>query len=338
MISGEGSFFKAHIDTPRGTNMFGSLVVIFPTSFDGGELIMKKGGHEWSFDASKALAKCQDPHIAYVALYSDIEHEVSMVKSGHRISVTYNLYYEDHARARTIPVSLSPNALALKSTLEALLPDSSFLPEGGWLGFNLEHKYPVEMSPAGPHFDLNKISRCLKGIDAETVRIAKELSLHVSLRALVSADYDLIAFQGRIPDLTNVPPERIAKEEGALILEEDVPVYWVRELSKLNQCYPIDVRGKEPVVLYEYESFCLFIEVGKPGARTTLPTPAALFEITDLLEEDQKATGLKQNSIFTSVMYYVIPIAIASVSVALYVMKRRRVSGQLSVPTLPVRN
>jgi hypothetical protein len=280
MTSGEGSFFKAHIDTPRGTNMFGSLVVIFPTSFDGGELIMRKGEDEWSFDAASVLAECQDPHIAYVALYSDIEHEVSMVKSGHRISVTYNLYYDDDAGARTIPVSLSPNALALKKTLDALLLDSSFLPEGGWLGFNLEHKYPVEMSRDGPYFSLNEISKRLKGLDAETVRVAKELSLHVSLRALVCADYDLIAFQGLIPDLTDVAPEHIAEQKGALILEEDVPVYWVRELSKLNQCYPIDVRGNEPAVFYEYESFCLFIEVGKPGARTTLPTPAARFEIT----------------------------------------------------------
>jgi hypothetical protein len=30
------SFFKAHKDTPRGTDMLGSLVVIYPTAHEGG--------------------------------------------------------------------------------------------------------------------------------------------------------------------------------------------------------------------------------------------------------------------------------------------------------------
>lgn len=255
--------------------MFGSLVIIFPTLFDGGEFIMRKGEDEWSFDSARALAKCQGPHLAYVALYSDIEHEVSMVGSGHRISVTYNLYFDDHAQALPIPVSLSPNALGLKDTLETLLLDAAFLPKGGWLGFNLEHKYPVKTQPKGTSFDLDKIKNCLKGIDAEVVQISRELSLHVSLRAFVSADYDLIAFEKDVPDLTDVPAEDIPGVKGAVKLEDDVEFHWIRKPSRLNQYYPIDVRGNEPAVDYEYKSFCLFIEVGKPGTRTIPPDPSA---------------------------------------------------------------
>ena len=33
---GKDSFFKAHKDTPRGVNMIGSLVAIFPTAHRGG--------------------------------------------------------------------------------------------------------------------------------------------------------------------------------------------------------------------------------------------------------------------------------------------------------------
>ena len=164
-LSGEGSFFKAHVDTPRGTRMFGSLVILFPTSFEGGNLIMRKGDTEWSFNAAQVLGECSGPHVAYVALYSDVEHEVSMVKSGHRISITYNLYFDDDApsQAPTIPLSLSPNALELKGTLEILLLDATFFPDGGWLGFNLQHKYPV-YSPA-PSYDLEEMEKCLKGTD-----------------------------------------------------------------------------------------------------------------------------------------------------------------------------
>lgn len=280
VLLGKGSFFKAHVDTPRGTKMFGSLVILFPTSFEGGNLIMRKGEKEWSFDAAKALAECSGPHVAYVALYSDVEHEVSMVQSGHRISVTYNLYFDDDApsQAPTIPLSLSPHALELKNILDILLLDATFFPDGGWLGFNLEHKYPVN----GTFYNLKQIKKNLKGTDAEVVRIAKELSLRTSIRAFVSADYDLIAFDGYIPDLTDVCAENIAHINGAVTLEEDMPVYWInKRTSELNRYEPEDVHGNEPDVEYQYKSFCLFIEVGKPGMRTTPPKPLGWRENTE---------------------------------------------------------
>ena len=242
---------------------------------------MEMGEKRWSFDAAQALAECQGPHLAYIALYSDVEHEVSMVKTGHRISVTYNLYFDDDTRAPIIPLSLSQNALRLKSALETLLLDATFLPEGGWLGFNLEHQYPVEMLPDGSYFYLDEITKCLKGVDAEIAWIAEGLSLQVSIRAFVFADRKLIAFKGSIPDLTDVSAKDIAHTKGAIDLREDVQVCWVTKPSKLNQYGPVDIRGNEPSEQYEYKSFCLFIEVGRPGMRTTPPNPAARLEIMD---------------------------------------------------------
>ncbi len=226
---------------------------------------MRKGENEWSFDAAQALAGCQGPHIAYVALYSDVEHEVSMVKSGHRISVTYNLYLDDDTQALTIPVSLSHGALGLKNALETLLLDATFFPEGGWLGFNLEHQYPVESDGDRNYIELDKIRECLKGIDAEIVRVAKELSLRVSLRGFVSVDDTLIAFEGSIPYLSHLRAGDIPVVDGAINLEEDMPVYWVTVPSDLNQHDPPKAMG------YYRESFCIFIEVGEPGMRTTPP-------------------------------------------------------------------
>ena len=49
---GPGSFFKAHKDTPRGENMFGSLVVVFPTRHEGGALQLRHKGQEWTFDSA----------------------------------------------------------------------------------------------------------------------------------------------------------------------------------------------------------------------------------------------------------------------------------------------
>jgi hypothetical protein len=91
----EGSFFKPHVDTPRSEKMFGSLVVVFPTPHEGGALFLRHHGHEWIFDSAKALAAVEQPTIGYVAFFSDVEHEVAPVTSGHRITLTYNLYFDD---------------------------------------------------------------------------------------------------------------------------------------------------------------------------------------------------------------------------------------------------
>ena len=284
MPLGEGSFFKAHVDTPRSTRMFGSLVVFLPTSYEGGTLVMRKNGEEWSFDAAKALAKCESPHIAYVALYSDVEHEVSMVTSGHRVTVTYNLYFDDDSPL--VPSSsLSPNAITLKNELEALLLDATFLPNGGCLGFDLQHCYPVEASTSS-YVCLGGIEGRLKGSDAEIVQVATELSLYVSIRGLVSYQA-LYAFEDEIPDFTekryddDYSIENYLREAGGVIVEKkhdgdecnrDLCVNWITKSSKLNEDDKMFVYfGNSAEAGYTYSSFCLFVEVGKPGERAKRP-------------------------------------------------------------------
>ncbi|KAF8971147.1 hypothetical protein BDZ97DRAFT_1651431, partial [Flammula alnicola] len=94
-VYGPGSFFKAHVDTPRSDTMFGSLVVIFPTSHEGGSLMFHHEGQEQTFDTASAVSASSQttPHAAFVAFFSDIEHEVSLVTSGYRVTLTYNLYF-----------------------------------------------------------------------------------------------------------------------------------------------------------------------------------------------------------------------------------------------------
>jgi len=97
-VYGKGSFFKPHVDTPRSEMMFGSLVIVFPTPHEGGGLLLRHRGHEWIFDSGKELADLvegqRQPSIAYVAFFSDIEHEVAPVISGYRVTLTFNLYID----------------------------------------------------------------------------------------------------------------------------------------------------------------------------------------------------------------------------------------------------
>lgn len=83
-VTGPGSFFKPHQDTPRGTTMFGSLVVVFPTPHKGGELVLCPNDAEEHtvLDFTAWMGKKDGPSIAYAAFFSDVSHEVYEVKHG----------------------------------------------------------------------------------------------------------------------------------------------------------------------------------------------------------------------------------------------------------------
>ena len=49
-IVGPGSFFKSHVDTPKGCKMFGSLVVVLPTKHEGGSFSFRHHGRGWIFN------------------------------------------------------------------------------------------------------------------------------------------------------------------------------------------------------------------------------------------------------------------------------------------------
>lgn len=74
--------------------MFGSLVLIFPTAHKGGSLIFRHHDEEWTFDSAAAVSSAPAPSIGFVAFFSDVEHEVTPVESGHRVTLTYNLYFD----------------------------------------------------------------------------------------------------------------------------------------------------------------------------------------------------------------------------------------------------
>ena len=181
----KGAFFKAHRDTPRGTKMFGSLVVVYPTPHEGGELVLRHRNHEWKFDANLLTASLSSPSLAYIAFYSDIEHEVLKVTSGHRVTITYNLYLVNPESDPGAP-AITPNvkdASNLQTTLGGLLKSPEFLPDGGTLGFGLVHLYPVTTRTC-----LQDMASYLKGEDAHVYQACRELQLQPSLQMIYDAE------------------------------------------------------------------------------------------------------------------------------------------------------
>ena len=167
--------------------MLGSLVVIYPTPHEGGELVLRHKDQEWKFDANTLIATQSSPSLAYVAFYSDIEHEVLKVTNGRRVTVTYNLYLVDPTSRPegSVATPSAQSALKLQTTLRGLLKSPEFLPDGGILGFGLAHLYPVASNT-----NLRDMIGYLKGEDEHVYRACRELQLQPSLQVIYNDDRD----------------------------------------------------------------------------------------------------------------------------------------------------
>ncbi|KAI9571699.1 hypothetical protein HD554DRAFT_2016574 [Boletus coccyginus] len=178
-VYGKGDFFKAHKDTPRSQDMFGSLVVVLPTQHQGGQFVLRQEEKEWTIDFADKFATAAEPSVFFVAFFSDIEHEVLPVTSGYRVTLTYNMYHKPgpmHSNTASIP---TPFQLKLKQTLVDLVNDKSKLPKGGYLGFGLVHEYVHTGRKL-----LEPLLGQLKGSDRALADVCDELGLRYSLRLL----------------------------------------------------------------------------------------------------------------------------------------------------------
>ncbi|KAK4575227.1 hypothetical protein LTR86_001079 [Recurvomyces mirabilis] len=140
VYSGPSGHFKAHVDTPRSETQVGSLVVCLPFHFAGGALAVRHAGQEIVHDWALAI---KEPAIQWAAFYSDCQHEVTQVTAGHRITLTYNLYLSPGTGRLCDGVpSLQPRGLPVYELLKRTLASQDFMPNGGYLGFRLVHRYP----------------------------------------------------------------------------------------------------------------------------------------------------------------------------------------------------
>ena len=258
--------------------MLGSLVVIYPTAHEGGELVLRHKDHEWKFDANSLTASQSPPSLAYVAFYSDIEHEVLKVTSGRRVTVTYNLYLVDPVSGPGTP-AVAPNLKSVsnfQATLQRLLKSPEFLPDGGTLGFGLAHLYPVTFETK-----LQEMMGYLKGEDAHVYRACREVQLQPSLRIIYddhddpergimldeivrdpSYDYYSESYGNALKGLGGVS---VNKDRDSWAAEEDDEsefITWISEFNGRNQLQDLSMAyGNEVSADYIYCSPCLVVRV-----------------------------------------------------------------------------
>jgi hypothetical protein len=82
----KGSFFKTHRDTEKKDGMFATLLIILPSFYTGGNLVVRHHQRERVFDFS-----ADTKSIHYVVLYADCEHELLPVTEGYRLVLAYNV-------------------------------------------------------------------------------------------------------------------------------------------------------------------------------------------------------------------------------------------------------
>jgi hypothetical protein len=84
LIYGKGQFFLPHQDSEKDDAMVGTLVVSMPSAHTGGELIIDHAGESTAYRASKE-------ELTFVAFYADCRHQVTPIRSGYRVTLTFNL-------------------------------------------------------------------------------------------------------------------------------------------------------------------------------------------------------------------------------------------------------
>ncbi|KAL8752952.1 MAG: hypothetical protein Q9199_005391 [Rusavskia elegans] len=166
--------FLSHVDTPRGLNQFGSLIVCLPCAHEGGTLRVKHFGQTIDF----TWAGPDPESIHWAAFYGDCEHEVLEVTSGHRVTLTYNLYYTALGNL-ALPMS-DPTKLPLYDTVAQMLREPNFMRKGGCLGFFCHHAY-AHSTEAGREL----IPGAFKGVDLAVFSAFSGLGLEVDTHPIL---------------------------------------------------------------------------------------------------------------------------------------------------------
>jgi len=179
----KGGFFRPHRDGEKLDRMVATLVILLPSAYTGGELVVRNEGHERVIDFSGDPGKFQTH---YAAFYADCEHEVRPVRSGFRLCLIYNL-----TLAKSKASIGAPKSQEQVSQMAGLLGDWPAQPDVPTkLAVTLTHQYTQE----GLKWD------ALKGLDRSRALALAEAGrrsgCHVFLALLTLWESASLAYDG----------------------------------------------------------------------------------------------------------------------------------------------
>ncbi len=152
------SFFVSHRDTEKAAGMFATLLIVLPSLYTGGALLVRHRDREVRLE----LSCPESSQVAFAAFYADCVHEVLPLTSGYRLTLVYNLRRQGRGQPPQAPdydtEQTEVTALLRQWSAGKDAPDDDS-PEK--LLYPLEHAY----TPAELAFD------ALKGADAAAAAV-----------------------------------------------------------------------------------------------------------------------------------------------------------------------
>jgi hypothetical protein len=175
-----GGHFAPHKDTPRGDDMFGTLVVCLPSQFSNGQLVLSHRGVVQKYDWGSAIGKQKKPNqLHWAAFFGDVDHQIERIWMGARVTLTY-LLRRGKSGAPIRDVAGEDLQPRIQEAWQALLADKSFLPNGGILGYPCGHLYHQDARFQSKQTSIDRQSATLlKGRDHLVAATALEVGLKV---------------------------------------------------------------------------------------------------------------------------------------------------------------
>ncbi|SJM91691.1 2OG-Fe(II) oxygenase [Crenothrix polyspora] len=113
LVYDTGSFFVSHRDSEKSPGMFATLVIVLPSQYQGGELVIRHKQQEATLD----LHAEDSSEVGYAAFYADCMHEILPITEGCRLTLVYNLLRTD----KKLPLPTPPDYHHEQATVAALL-------------------------------------------------------------------------------------------------------------------------------------------------------------------------------------------------------------------------
>jgi hypothetical protein len=136
-----GGHFAPHKDTPRGSDMFGTLAVCLPSQFANGKLVLSHRGVVQKFDWGRAIQAQKKPNqLHWAAFFGDVDHQIERIWFGARVTLTY-LLRRGAGGPPAREAAGEDLAPRVQEAWQALLADQSFLSDGGILAYPCCHLY-----------------------------------------------------------------------------------------------------------------------------------------------------------------------------------------------------
>lgn len=177
--------FVPHKDTPRGSDMLGTLVVCLPSQFSNGAFVVKHRGLFQTYDWGDAIkAQAEPARIHWAAFFGDVDHQIERIWGGLRVTLTYLIRRGANTGRGVVPGrSRKREALnaVVRQKLRLLLDDRRFLARGGTLAFPCSHLYQQDARFQRKQRPLSRQTvSALKGRDHEVAAAAMAEKLTVT--------------------------------------------------------------------------------------------------------------------------------------------------------------